>query len=125
INTFITRADDGDSPFGFAISVRELTRFLGESRQEFTSVGASCLSMADADARERQLMDAESRAQADAENARLAKEESVRNRQLAELEQEARTTRENRMAMAGVLFVLGALGAGAALIFYGQKNQRN
>lgn len=125
INTFITRADDGDSPFGFAISVRELTRFLGESRQDFTPVGSACLSMADADARDRQLSDADARAQADAENNRAAKESAERQRRLAELTKEAQTERENRIAIAGVIFVIGALGAGAALVFYGQKNQRN
>lgn len=125
INTFITRADDGDSPFGFAISTRELTRFLGEAKQEFTSIGSTCLTMADADARERAALDAESRAQSDAENARLAKIELARERRLAELQKDAQTARENRIAQAGVLFVLGALAAGAGLMFYGQKNQRN
>jgi S1-C subfamily serine protease len=124
INTFITRADDGDSSFAFAVSVRELTRFLGESRQEFTSVGSSCISMADADARERAALDAESRATADAESARLAKQSLARERRLADLTKEAQATRENRIAQAGVLFVLGALALGAALIFYGQKDVR-
>lgn len=125
INTFITRADDGDASFGFAISVRELTRFLGEAHQEFTSVGTSCLSMADAEERERDLMDAESRAKAAADSAREAKNQAERAARLAELTQEAQTERENRIAIAGVLFVLGALGAGAGLMFYGQQNLRN
>lgn len=125
INTFITRADDGDSAFGFAISVRELTRFLGESDQDFTSVGTACLSMSEAEERERDLMDAESRATAAAESARQAKVQAERARRLAELSKEAQTERENRIAIAGALFVLGALGAGAGLMFYGQKNLRN
>ncbi|HWW57725.1 MAG TPA: serine protease, partial [Sphingopyxis sp.] len=33
--------------------------------------------------------------------------------------------RENRIALAGVLFVIGALAAGAGLMFYSQKNVRN
>lgn len=125
INTFITRADDGDSPFAFAVSVRELTRFLGESGQDFSSVGAPCISLADADARERAALDAENRAHADAESARQAKASLARERRIAELSQEAQARRENRIAQAGVLFVLGALALGAALMFYGQKNQRN
>jgi hypothetical protein len=81
--------------------------------------------MADADARDRQLTDAEARAQADAENSRAAKSNAERQRRLAELSKEAQTERENRIALAGVIFVIGALGAGASLIFYGQKNMRN
>ena len=50
INTAITRADDGDSPFAFAISGRELMRFLADADQQYTSVGTPCLSMAEADA---------------------------------------------------------------------------
>lgn len=125
INTFITRADDGDSAFGFAISVRELTRFLGESDQDFTSVGSTCLSMSEAEERERDLMDAEGRAKAAADSAREAKSQAERARRLADLTKEAQTERENRIAIAGVVFVLGALGAGAGLMFHGQKKQRN
>src|SRR3546814_4694529 len=38
INTAITRADDGDSPFAFAISGRELMRFLADAGQQYSSV---------------------------------------------------------------------------------------
>lgn len=124
INTFITRADDGDSPFGFAISAREITRFLGEADQQFSAVGSACLTMADADARDRLALDAESRAQADAENARLAKAAAAREKRLSEWQKKAQSDRENRIAQAGVLFVLGALAAGAALMFYGQNKRR-
>ncbi|MGB7409677.1 MAG: serine protease, partial [Sphingopyxis granuli] len=64
INTFITRADDGDSPFAFAISVREIARFLADAGQQYTSVGTACLSMAEATARDRAALDAETRAAA-------------------------------------------------------------
>src|SRR3546814_755527 len=59
INTAITRADDGDSPFAFAISGRELMRFLADAGQQYSSVGTPCLSMAEADARSRAAIDAE------------------------------------------------------------------
>src|SRR3546814_2544967 len=38
INSAITRADDGDSPFAFAISVSEIARFLADARQDYHSV---------------------------------------------------------------------------------------
>src|SRR3546814_1352943 len=62
INTAITRADDGDSPFAFAISGRELMRFLADAGQQYTSVGTPCLSMAAADARSRAAIAAQARA---------------------------------------------------------------
>src|SRR3546814_10809115 len=72
INTAITRADDGDSPFAFAISGRELMRFLADAGQQYSSVGTPCLSMAEADARSRAAIDAEARADAEANAAKNA-----------------------------------------------------
>ncbi len=125
INTFITRADDGDSPFAFAISNRELTRFLTDAGQSFTSIGTACLSLADADARDRAALDASARAAAQANAAKDAATRLDRELRTARAEQDALAARENRIALAGVLFVIGALAAGAGLMFYGQKNLRN
>ena len=125
INTAITRADDGDSPFAFAIAGRELTRFLTDAGQEYASIGTPCLSMAEADARDRAAIDAEARA---SEQANAAKEAAARlDRELkqARAEEDALASRENRIALAGVLFVIGALAGGAGLMFYNQKNLRN
>ena len=125
INTAITRADDGDSPFAFAISARELTRFLADANQQYASVGTPCLSLAEADARDRAAMDAEARASAEANAAKNAAAELDRNLKQARAEEEALAARENRIALAGVFFVIGALAAGAALLFYSQQNMRN
>lgn len=125
INTAITRADDGDSPFAFAIAGRELLRFLADADQQYTSVGTPCLSLAEADARDRAAMDAESRASAEANAAKDAAAKLDRDLKQARAEEEALASRENRIALAGVLFVIGALAAGAGLLFYNQKNIRN
>lgn len=125
INNAMTRADDGDSPFSFAIANRELTRFLTDASQSFGSIGTPCLSLAEADARDRAALDADARAKAEANAAK--NEAAALDRQLRETraDEEAQASRENRMALAGVLFVIGALSAGAALMFHGQKNVRN
>jgi S1-C subfamily serine protease len=125
INTAITRADDGDSPFAFAISARELTRFLADANQQYASVGTPCLSLAEADARDRAAMDAEARASAEANAAKNAAAELDRSLKQARAEEEALAARENRIALAGVFFVIGALAAGAGLLFYSQQNMRN
>jgi S1-C subfamily serine protease len=125
INTFITRADDGDSSFAFAISTRELTRFLVDAGQSYASVGTPCLSLAEADARDRAALDADARAAAEANAAKDAAarlDRDLRERRAAEA---ALSARENRIALAGVLFVIGALAAGAGLLFHSQQNIRN
>lgn len=122
INSAITRADDGDSPFAFAISTRELTRFLADAGQEYASIGTPCLSMAEADARDRAALDAETRASTEANAAKEAAAKLDRELKQARAQEEALAARENRIALAGVLFVIGALGAGAGLLFYSQKN---
>jgi S1-C subfamily serine protease len=124
INTFITRADDGDSPFAFAISTRELARFLAEAGQQYSSVGTPCLSLAEAEARDRAALDADARAAAEANAAKDAAatlDRELRQRRAAEA---ALSARENRIALAGVLFVIGALAAGAGLLFTSQKDIR-
>lgn len=124
INTAITRADDGDSPFAFAIAGRELTRFLTDAGQSYASVGTPCLSLAEADARDRAAMDAESRASAEANAAKDAAAKLDRELKQARAEEDALASRENRIALAGVFFVIGALAAGAGLLFHNQKNMR-
>lgn len=125
INTAITRADDGDSPFAFAIAGRELTRFLTDADQPYASIGTPCLSLAEADARDRAATDAESRASAEANAAKDAAAKLDRDLKQARAEEDALASRENRIALAGVLFVIGALAAGAGLLFYNQKAMRN
>ncbi|HMO73965.1 MAG TPA: serine protease [Sphingopyxis sp.] len=125
INTFMTRADDGDSPFAFAISNRELARFLADAGQKFTSVGTACLSLSEADARDRAAREAETRAASEADAARDAAARFDRELREQRAGQEALAARENRIALAGVLFVIGALAAGAALMFHSQKNMRH
>jgi len=124
INTFITRADDGDSPFAFAISVREIARFLADARQDYTSVGTPCLSLAEASERDRAATDAEARATAEANAAKAAAAKLEREAKLQRANDAALASRENRIALAGVLFVLGALGGGAGLLFYSQQKLR-
>lgn len=125
INTAITRADDGDSPFAFAIAGRELTRFLADAGQSYASIGTPCVSLAEADARDRAAIDAELRASAEADAAKNAAAQLDRELKQARAEEAALASRENRIALAGVLFVIGALAAGAGLLFYSQKNLRN
>jgi S1-C subfamily serine protease len=120
VNTFITRADDGDAPFGFAVMASELIKFLGEHGVKPPSVGVACEPLDEAAARER-----EEQAKAEEE----ARKKQDAEDKAAQIEREERmfaiqAERENRMALAAVLLVLGALSAGASLVFLIQKNER-
>ncbi|KQM63470.1 trypsin [Sphingomonas sp. Leaf17] len=124
VNSAITRGEEGDSSFGFAIADNELAAFLGAAGQPYASVGIPCTSIED---RLRQDSDADARAATDAAvalreaaaaRAMAAETERAKAREAAERE------RENFMALAGLLLVGGALAIGAAGLFESRGQRR-
>ncbi|MDQ2893460.1 MAG: serine protease [Pseudomonadota bacterium] len=114
INSAITRAEDGDSTFGFAIADSEVEDFLREAKQPFASVAVPCTSIED---RLRKDSEADARATTDAATATRDAATSAavaREAALATARTDAERTRENVMGLAGLLLVIGALGVGAA-----------
>jgi S1-C subfamily serine protease len=117
INSFMTRADEGDAGFAFAIAARELTAFLAEARQSYTGIGTPCLTLAEADARDRAAAEAEAKAGSAAMAAKVeATAQELKQRERAATEA-ALTARENRMALAALALVLGAMAAGAGWVW--------
>ena len=112
VNTFITRGDDGDSPFAFAIANRELSAFLRASGQPFRAVTAECVSMAERLQQDRSLTEAEERARLAAEQAR----ERTRQREIGQARLQIEEARENRVAFALLLLVLALVALGGALV---------
>lgn len=112
VNSALTRSDEGDASFGFAIANRELAAFLGAARQRFTSVALPCVSIEERMAQDRtatEQAEAAARLQREAEAARNA---ANRESAIAEARARNETLRENFMAGAAVLLVLGALAIG-------------
>ena len=72
VNTLITRNQDGDAPFAFAVANRELTAFLGQARQPYQSVTTPCVSMSDRLRQDEERAAAEERARQQAAEARRA-----------------------------------------------------
>lgn len=114
VNSAITRGEDGDAPFGFAIADTELAGFLRDAKQPYATSGTACTSIedrlradADADAR---AADTVAGARRDAAAAAFAAREDA----LAKARAEAERGRENVMALAGLLLVGGALALGGA-----------
>lgn len=120
VNTFITRGDDGDSPFAFAIANREVVAFLRTAGQPFNAVAAECVSMADRLQADRERTAAEERERQTAEQARQRAE-------TAELDQarlRIADIRENRAALSLLLLVLAAATMGGALVMLHKDRPR-
>lgn len=113
VNSAITRGEDGDSSFGFAIADSELTAFLIAAKQPYAAVGTPCTSITEMDKIDREAA-AQALAEADAargEATRKAVAERAAARDAARNAQDRR--RENVMALATLLLVFGAMGVGA------------
>jgi hypothetical protein len=121
VNNAITRADEGDSPFSFAVSVRELAGFLQEAGQAFTNVSGPCVTMAEAAARDAAQATAAQQARATAE----AREAAARTERLAQARAEAQANRETFIAFALALFAGAMLSAMAAMMFTMQAKSRH
>lgn len=115
VNSFITRGEDGDAPFGFAISNRELASFLRANKQPFSAISSACVSMADQlrDEKERREQEETERARR-AEEARLTAQRQAEAKALAAHED----ARENQVAIALLLGLFGTLAVGGAGLFY-------
>ncbi|RYD50792.1 MAG: serine protease, partial [Sphingomonadales bacterium] len=105
VNSAITRADEGDATFAFAISGKELAAFLSEAKQPIGQVAVPCTSVEEQMALERT---AEEKARAEAEQlarADAAKSESERQDAIAQARSRSESARENYMAGAALLLV--------------------
>lgn len=113
VNSAITRGEEGDSSFGFAIANSELTAFLIRAKQPYASVGTPCTSIADIDKVDAQA-DAKAAALADGARRDAAGKALVaRDAAWIAARDAADRHRENVMAIATLLLVLGAMVVGA------------
>jgi len=124
VNSALTRGDDGDSSFAFAIADSAVMAFLREANQTVTSVGTPCITMEERLAADR-AADESARSATDA----ASRESALRDRQAREAAiVEARAanevTRENFMAGAAVALVFGALALGAAGLLASREDRR-
>lgn len=124
VNSFGTVSDNGtDSAFYFAISMRELSRFLQQAKVQAHASDLPCTSIADLDRAEsaRAATD-QARAAATQEAQALARQRTLEiARRKAEID--VLTERDNLMAIA-VLLLVGTLAAGGAAFLYAQRDDR-
>jgi S1-C subfamily serine protease len=124
VNTFISRADEGDSPFSFAVTVQEVARFLRDAGQSFTAVSGACVTAAEASARDAAMSEQERRAAADAAALTAAQQSAAAETELAARRGAAQKSRENFMAIAIALFGGAVLAGSAAMMFTVQAKPR-
>lgn len=113
VNSAITRAEEGDSTFGFAVANTDFTAFLRESGQAVNTTGVTCIS-----AEDRLKQDEEEAARRERDQAQASQSETRRAAEAREAAMDAARERqywlrENFIGGATLLLVLGALAAGA------------
>ena len=121
INSFLSVSEGIDSPFAFALSVKELAAFLTRSKVTPTIVSTPCLSAEEVTARNGALSQAE--AEAAARDAKRAANEAARATTAKQkLRDDITGERENGMAVAAGILVLGALGTIGGMILLGNRS---
>jgi V8-like Glu-specific endopeptidase len=110
VNSLITRNQEGDATFAFAVANRELTAFLQQNHQPFQAVATECVSMSDRLRQDQERADAEARAHDAAAATQAEQGREARERSLAEVEE----SRETRLAAAILFLVLALVAFGAA-----------
>lgn len=124
INSFLSVSEGIDSPFAFALSVRELATFLAKAKITPTVVTAPCLSDDEVSARNGALSQAEAEAAAlDAKRAETESERASAEKQ--KIRDDISGERDNGMALAAGLLVLGALSVVGCMILFGNRRNTN
>lgn len=122
VNSFGTISDNGtDSAFYFAISMRELSRFLQQNNVQAHASDLPCTSIADLDRADTERAASDQARQA--AEAQAKQNLRARNLELArrQAEIDVLTQRDNGMAIA-VLLLVATLGAGGAAFIYAQRD---
>lgn len=114
VNTYITNAEAGDAPFGFAIVSQELMSFLRDHDEQFQPVGSACVTMAEMAQRDQQARDAADRQQAIAQQ-KAADEQQAR---LSAAKAAATDSRENHAAASALLALLALIAGGMAAALF-------
>ncbi len=125
VNSFGTVSDNStDSAFYFAISMRELSRFLQQNNVQAHASDLPCTSIADLDRADSERAASDQVRQAAQNEARQNARARALETARRQAEIEILTQRDNGMAIA-VLLLVATLGAGGAAFIYAQRQNAN
>ncbi|MEO5493407.1 MAG: serine protease [Sphingomonas sp.] len=124
VNSAITKGQEGDANFAFAISEAELGAFLNQAKQPFAAVTNPCMSLearlsADQAADRAAAEAADSTRRDAAAKVQLAREQAAEQARI-----DAQRSTENIIAIAALMLVLGALAVGGGGLLYQRGKQR-
>lgn len=124
VNSFGAESGNADAEFFFAVSTRELLPFLRANDIAAQVNGTPCRSLAELDAAERargerQQLAARAEAEREAQELARRRDEAQRAAEFAIMDE-----RENLMALAGLLLVLGLGAGGFAFVRYDRGDGR-
>ncbi len=115
---------EGDAEFGFAVSNREVASFLRQAGVQFQRTAVPCRSLAELDALEaKRAAESQLLQQQKDQQEAMARDKALadaRNR----AEQEIVSSRENMIALSGVILLLGGLALGGAMMFNAEHKPR-
>jgi hypothetical protein len=125
VNSFGSQAEStADAEFGFAVSNREVGSFLRQAGVSFLRTSTPCHSIADLDAEEAKRQAAEAAAAQQRAAAEALAQQKAMDTARREAEQQVYSSRENMIALAFVLLLLGGLALGGAMMFNAEHKPR-
>lgn len=125
VNSFGSEGESNtDAEFGFAVSNREVASFLRQAGVQFQRSSTPCRSIAELEAQEAKRQQEDLARQQQRAIAEATALEKARTDARDRAEQQVYSARDNAMAIAGVLLVLGALSLGAAMMFHVEGKER-
>lgn len=124
VNSALTRGQEGDAPFGFAIAERELLGFLREAKQPFAGTAEPCTVLQQRLEQARTAEASEAARVAAAAERDAARTLAARTAAIQAAQATARRNRENMIALAALLLAAGTLALGAAGLLLSRGSQR-
>jgi hypothetical protein len=124
VNSFGTMAQDGDSEFYFAVSMREITRFLTAANVQPRFSGVSCRSIADLDRAESERLAGQKAISAEETRARAEQRDTTFRNAERKAQFAVLAERENGMALAALAIMLALVAGGVAYLKRQEGNER-
>ena len=122
INSFLSVSEGIDSPFAFALSVRELLPFLKKAGVTPTVATTPCLGTDEANARAASLSQAE-RENAAQEARRSESDAAKATTEKQQIRDDIASERDNGLALAGAMFVLGGVAAIGGMLWLSRRRR--